>query len=1228
MITAAPAIAADPGILERNLRAIARRSPASAAAIAAAPPHPGIEFVSTDESDALSALLDGRPLASRRRPRQEGARLAETFDPSEAGLGVVLGFGVGHHVEAIARRMGREGVVVVFEPDVSLLRAVFERIDLTTWLDEANVVLVTGADDSATLSTALTGAEAALSLGVKFIDHPPSRQRLAEDAARFCEAVGGVVSAVRTTVVTTLVQSEATLRNLFANAARYARPDAGIGPLQGACVGCPAIIVSAGPSLRRNIELLRTPGLRERCLIISAQTTLRPLLAIGVRPHFVVALDYHEISRRFYENLTSSDVEGVTLVVEPKVNPGVVRAFPGAIRCVGDATLERLLGERLAPNHAPLPQGATVAHLAYSFARFLGADPAILIGQDLGFTDGQYYAQGAAIHDTWACELGPFNTLEQMEWQRIARNKRTLRKTTDVLGRAIYTDEQMHAYRAQFEREFLADEARALRTIDATEGGVAKRHTEAMALREAIDAFAPDSAPPIDLPNDAPAPLDASRVERLDKRLRSVRADVGRIAYASRQALSLMERMLDRQDDQTTLNRLIGDAEKVGREIMSLEPAFPLVQRLNQTGAFRRMRADRSIRIDEGLVPLDRQRRQIERDRDNARWTAEAADMLGAMLDDAVRTLHDDQPSSSKGSSRPARSRRASAPTAGARRTRTLAALIPLSAEQIEAQRRAAVGTDAAGAAPLVRTLERLASCAPIRRVLVATPAPAAAEALLAGAPDALRVEIVPIDSHPLGARRRPIESARAFAPTSWRGGIASLTHFDELIDPAIAANALRDRSIDSALLIGPDWTALDAPLCDRIIERHLEDPDEIRLAFSQAPPGVAGVCVGADLLAELAAPENAEQALCTFGHLLGYLPVKPQADPIAHRSCVQIDPALRDLGVRLASTHAAAGRCAALLETGADASRGAADPDAPTPARRLRDCLRTDASLLRDLHPAPAHLLVECAPPTPAGGERDAWFALDATPDRPPLDPALLERILADLGDHAPRTTLTLLGPGAGAGEPLDHPDWRRLLDIARHANLAGLHVRTDLVVAPEAAVRLLEAPADIVSVDLYAHSAAAYERIAGRDAFRQALENVDALLRARTFASGLPRTWIVPRLTRCDAVYEEIEVFHDKWILLAGASVIDQLPRALPDQRIEPLGKPGLTRRRDALTRLRICSNGLVLADERDLRADSPVADLNEAPLADAWSTLLDRRLAALLDGDVDHPDLRTGW
>ena len=100
-----------------------------------------------------------------------------------------------------------------------------------------------------------------------------------------------------------------------------------------------------------------------------------------------------------------------------------------------------------------------MAHLSFYLAEFLGCDPIILMGQDLGFVDGLYYKPGTAIHETWGVELGRFNTLETKEWERIVRSRTILRKIPDIHGHPMYTEEQFFVYLQQFERDFAASRA-------------------------------------------------------------------------------------------------------------------------------------------------------------------------------------------------------------------------------------------------------------------------------------------------------------------------------------------------------------------------------------------------------------------------------------------------------------------------------------------------------------------------------------------------------------------------------------------------------------------------------------------------------------------------------------------------------------------------------------------------------------------------------------------------
>lgn len=1086
---------ASTAILDRNLAAVALRAPRLARRIAATLPADGVEFCESSENGALSATYRGATLASRRRPITEAARLASTIDLADVGAAVVLGFGLGHHVEALARRARGAALIVVFEPDVPLLRAVLERIDLAGVLASGNVAICTEASDLGELTGVIHGSETLVAMGVRFVEHPASAARLADCAGAFSKSVASVVATVRSQIISTMVQSEMALRNALMNAPHYAG-GLGIADLKGAAAGHAAIVVAAGPSLRRNIGLLRDPAVRSRAVIIAAQTVLKPMLEMGIKPHFVTALDYHEISGRFYEGLTADDLEGVTLVAEAKANPAILSAYPGVIRCVGDEALDKMLGGINATDHGAIKPGATVAHLSCYLARHLGCDPVILIGQDLGFTDGQYYSDGAAIHRVWACELNPFRTLEMLEWERIVRGRSILRTATDHLGRPIYTDEQMSAYLSQFEHDFLTDAADGLTTIDATEGGVRKAHTSPMPLDEAIAAhvMTAPGLPPVF--TTAPARHDTvAGAAALRKCLDHLRQESVRLAGMTRRTGGVLDEIKSSLDQTRKANPLIDRVRKLSAEAQAVQPAFDIVSRINQTGAFNRIRTDRALRIEEGLDPKEEQRRRLERDRVNLRWFADAADSFAAMLGDAI-TAHEQGRAVTR---IPVVRPKVTASAIGTAKARCVALLD------------ASLGSQGM----LEHTMKRLSLCEEI-----------------AG------VEVIRAD-HPARTQRgderhAAIMAARRFSASAWRGGLAGLTCYDECFDPATLAAAMVEHNADAALLVGADWALVDPGLCDEVIRRHRESPDEHRLTFTQAPPGIAGACIARSLVEEIRDAPPGAGAFATIGGLLGYLPMRPSADRIAKPVCVSIPAAVRDtLGRYIGDTpHRQAGIAGLIRSLGSDWPS--------IPLARLRDALAASSGIQADAFPA--HTIV-------AAGGSDRLIAW--------LDGADVSR---------PDAALTI-----------EYPELDRIADVlaaARRAGFASVHVRTGLDADGDVVERLLGA--DIVSIDMLATTGETYRAITGSDRFDRIIEHTEMLLGKRRDSGGIPSPWIVPRIMRRDAVYEEIEPFYDYWVSRAGAAMIDPLPAAVEGERIAPLTLPGFAAEFESLITRRVDLSG----------------------------------------------------
>ena len=1155
---------ADERVLERNLRALARTCPQLAQRLLATAPSADASFFETDEG-VLSARLSGpgggeRLLGSARRPREEARRLARGLDIESTACAAVLGFGLGHHVGEIARRLGKTGILLCYEPDLPLLRAVFERIDHSGWLEGSNTIILTDPDDRAAMSASLSGLEGLIALGFQFVTHPPSRQRLGATSERFAENLTRVLAAVRTSVVTSLVQGETTLRNMLMNADYYVQ-NKGISALRDSQRGRAAIVVSAGPSLERELDLLAQPGLRDRAVIIAVQTVLRPLLNRGIRPHFVTALDHHEISRRFYEGLTGEDVEGVTLIAEPKANPAILEAFPGRVLTPGDDVLDEALGQGLARDMGRVEPGATVAHLAHYFARYLGCDPVILVGQDLAFTNGQYYSAGAAIHDVWAPELGPFRTLETLEWERIVRMRSLLRRVPAIGGGEVYTDEQMATYLAQFEAMFSDDAARGLTTIDTSAGGAAKASTLSMTLREAIDRYVKDEpVAPLALGDDDVGESD-ERLARLVDRLGEVRRDAERVRAISAQTEAALGEMLEHQSDQQKVNRLITRVNKLRDEVVSLQPAFRLTQFINQTGALNRLRADRAIKVSQGESPLERQRRQIERDKTNVSWIRQASEALTRLLDAAIiahsgrgpKLTSDPAPADDTGE------------ITGAGQRRRVGAIVSVCASLGGL----GVARDLAselipGANPLQLCVRRLLRASELDEIVLLSADPARARALLGELGDDRRVVFEQADGGELEARRRGVGSGRIWSAESWRGGIGALVAADEAFEPRSAAEVMGRRNLDAAVFVGDDWALVDPGLTDQLVQRYRSAPRSIRLAFTQAPPGLCGVLLDRSGVASLSDAREQAGSLATIGGLVGYLPIAPQGDPIAKPVCVQIPGELRSLGVRAIPDsprrrRAIAGAIARL--------------DDPIEAS-LDEVTRALAAVENAPIEHPRRLTLELCTGRLLGGVWGEQLRGGEQPHEREMMPiATIHALLTQLAEDAPDATLTLHGDG----DPLMHPRALEVVRTAREVGVASVHLRTDLARIgddPDALDALLRSGVDVISVDLLAATAQTYEALTGTNRFEAVSRGVREMIERRKALgslAGMERPWIVPRITRVDRALEDIERFHDTWIMACGASVIDPPGRPVVGGRVGPLPIPAWRARqleRDAIT------------------------------------------------------------
>jgi hypothetical protein len=140
-------------ILKQNLSLLRRQDPELAERIEAAEPA-ALDWTESKAGPLTASLMhNDRPLwlASRYDPVKEAAKLVEGIEHDKSACVVVLGMGLGYHVAELARDMGPRGVLIVFEPDIGVWRAVMEKIDHRAWLCRGELILADGQTDRAAL---------------------------------------------------------------------------------------------------------------------------------------------------------------------------------------------------------------------------------------------------------------------------------------------------------------------------------------------------------------------------------------------------------------------------------------------------------------------------------------------------------------------------------------------------------------------------------------------------------------------------------------------------------------------------------------------------------------------------------------------------------------------------------------------------------------------------------------------------------------------------------------------------------------------------------------------------------------------------------------------------------------------------------------------------------------------------------------------------------------------
>lgn len=230
-----------------------------------------------------------------------------------------------------------------------------------------------------------------------------------------------------------------------------------------------AIIVAAGPSLAKNIDLLKNAP--KGTLIIAVCTVLKRLLSIGVRPDYAVFLDQNP---EFCRQIEGIEQETIPILIAGTTNRGIAEAYKGPkyLVCQKDNTYtEELAKERKCIQFS---SGGNVSTFALDICLQMGCTEIAFVGFDMAFTGGLFHeAEVEKQHGLCASKLIP--------------EERDFIPVKGVFGDTLYTSKVFFAYKQWVERRI--NGLPKYRVIDATEGGAKKEGMKVMTLQQVYERW-------------------------------------------------------------------------------------------------------------------------------------------------------------------------------------------------------------------------------------------------------------------------------------------------------------------------------------------------------------------------------------------------------------------------------------------------------------------------------------------------------------------------------------------------------------------------------------------------------------------------------------------------------------------------------------------------------------------------------------------------------------------
>jgi hypothetical protein len=324
--------------------------------------------------------------------------------------------------------------------------------------------------------------------------------------------------------------------------------------------GIPAVLVSPGPSLDRNIAHLK--ALQGKALLLAPGQSIKRLHTEGIYPDFVVVIDPQDLTSHplpFFDAALVRDHQA--LLAGVTCHPNVLR-LPYRRKYVFGSTLNSAWIDKIFGDEHVNIGGSSVSVAALNILIDWGCNPIVLVGQDLAYQDdGRQYA-------------GVTDNEAEAPNQPVGAIRGAVFKVEGYYGGQVVTPYGYKAalYEMETIAERLAARPGAPTLVNATEGGANIRGFSKQPLADVVKGWDehPGLTPPL-WPTDTVG-ISTQRLRRAygGTHLRKILAVTSELTSQAHACIDLCQRIQKRQSNRL-LDRLAKSEKEMRSSLLALD---------------------------------------------------------------------------------------------------------------------------------------------------------------------------------------------------------------------------------------------------------------------------------------------------------------------------------------------------------------------------------------------------------------------------------------------------------------------------------------------------------------------------------------------------------------------------------------------------------------------------------------------------------------------------------